>query len=121
MKISDYRGEDALDVLVDIIDPMAEIFGDPEFAKTWQHKSRLVAVKYAISKHKKAVVAMLAALERKDPEEYESEIRVFTLPIKALEIFSDPELTNLFPSQGQNSEKTSSGPATGLTQGTDHE
>lgn len=110
MKLSDYKGEEALEVLADIIEPAAEIFSDKEVVDGFKNPAkRLKAVSVALRKHKKPVIALLAALERKDPEEYE--VGVLTLPAKLLEILNDKELLELFTSQAQTGDATSSASA----------
>ena len=105
MKLSDYKGEDALEILADLIEPAAEIFGDKEFSRLYKGK-RIEAVKYALKNKPKAVIAMLAVLDREDPETYKPGL--LTIPMRLLEILNDPELVSLFTSQAQNADKTSS-------------
>ena len=113
MRLSDIKGEAALDVFVNIIDPASEIIADPELERLVKtNATKMELVKAAIRNHKKAVIEILAALDGKTPEEYN--ISVLTLPAKLIEIFNDPELINLFQSQGQT--LTSSGPATENTE-----
>lgn len=107
MKISDIKGDDALDVIAEIIDPAIEIMGDNEIAICLKTNQTLKAVKFAIKKHKKAVKTILAVLDMKDPETYSPS--VVTLPIKLLEVFNDPEIQSLFISQAQTEEAQSSG------------
>ena len=100
MKLSEIKGEAAIDVLVDILDPASEIIGDKEIELAVRNNAtRMQIVKIALKNHKKAVIAILAALDGKKPEEYE--VSVLTLPVKLLEVLNDPELVNLFSSQGQ--------------------
>lgn len=113
-KLSEYRGEEALDVLADLIEPAAEIMQDKELVKLFREKNMATAAKVAIKNHKRAVLNIMARLEDVDPAEYAPS--VFALPMKLLEIFNDPELINLFSSQGQNTEQTNSGSATEITE-----
>lgn len=100
MKLSEYRGDEALDILADIIEPVSEIFADKEVSELFKQKGVKLATvaKVIIKKHKKAVKTFLAVLERKDPETYEP--TVFELPIKLIEILNDKELISVFQSQG---------------------
>ena len=107
MKLSDLKGEAALDALADIIEPAVEIMTDTTFVKKIKQDDRIGAVQCMIKNHKKAIIVILAALERKKPEEYE--VNILTLPKKLLEAMNDPELISLFQSQGQT--ETSSGSA----------
>ena len=107
MKLSDLKGEAALDALADMIEPAAEIMTDAQFIRAIKGDNRMKAVQIAIKNHKKAIIAIMAASEGVKPEELE--VNVLTLPKKLLEVFNDPEVVNLFQSQGQT--VTSSGSA----------
>lgn len=113
MKLSDIKGEAALEALADIIDPAVEILADAEMVKAFRTKPKIQIIKMAIKRHKRAVLAIMAALEGETPETYE--VSFVTLPAKMLELFSDPQLVSLFHSQSQTA--TSSGSATENTEG----
>ena len=119
MKLSEYRGEDALDILAEIIEPAAEIFGDKEFARIYRGGKPIKAVQYVLKKHKTAVLHLMAALDGEDPATYKPGI--LTLPRQILDLLNDPELVRLFSSQEQSKEKTSSGPATENTEANENE
>ena len=102
MKISELKGEAALDALADMIEPASEIMTDKAFVDAIKSNDRIKAVKVALKNHKKAIIAILAATEGVKPEEYE--VSFITLPIKLLEFLNDPEVTSLFQSQGQTME-----------------
>lgn len=103
MRLSDYKGEDALDVMADIIEPLANILADEEIqALSKQENTPLIAmVKPAIKNHKKDLIAILARLENKPADEYAKTMNLFTLPKQVLDLVSDPEVQSLFQSQGQ--------------------
>ena len=110
MKLSDIKGEEALDVLADIIEPVAIIMADGEVSKIYKSgQPKIKLVKYIIKEHKPQVIEILAILDRKDPKEYAKEMSLLTLPMKLLEILNDEDLMSVFQSQGQNMAKTSSG------------
>lgn len=117
MRLSDYEGEDALELLADLLDPVAEIFGDPEVVKPIRAGKTLAGVQAAIKGHKQAVITMLALIDGEDPRAYR--ITFFSLPRKLLDILNDPEVQNLFQWQGQTTEEASSGSATVNTEGQD--
>lgn len=99
MRLSEIKGDAALDLLADLIDPATEIMADKEFVEIIKSgKPKLLAVKHAIKNHKKAIFEIMARLDGKEPEEYE--INLLTLPLKVLEIFNDPALVDLFTSRG---------------------
>ena len=116
MKLSDYKGEKALDVLADLIEPATEIMADSEIsAAVRSGVPKVRIVKIAIKNHKKAVIEIMAVLEGENPKKYAEKVNLFTLPAKLLEIFNDPELMSLFTSQGQKKDETTSGSATEST------
>lgn len=94
MKLSDLKGEAALDALADMIEPASEIMTDTKFVQFIREGNKLKAVQYAIKNHKKAIIAIMAASEGASPEEYE--INLVSLPKKLLEVFNDPEIVDLF-------------------------
>lgn len=113
MKLSEIKGEKALDVLADIIDPAMEIASDKEIEIAVNgNASKLDIIKIVLRNHKKATIAIMAALDGKKPEEYE--INVLTLPAKLIEMMNDPDLMSLFGLQSQT--PTSSGSATENTE-----
>ena len=107
MKLSELKGEEALDVLADLIEPAAEIMTDKEVVDAVRSGATLKGVKKAIKNHKRAVITMLAVLDRQDPEQYT--VNFVTLPVKLLELMNDLELKSLFISQGQKGDAASSG------------
>ena len=109
MKLSEYKNEDALDLLADLMEPATELLADEELRKVFKEKSRLEAIKHAIKNHKRAVLEILARIDGKSVDEYEC--NVLTIPIKAIEIINDRDLIDFFRSQGQNEDESSFGPA----------
>jgi len=114
MKISDFRGEQALDLFADLIEPAAEIMADKNVVDAARRGDKLTAIKIAVKAHKKAVIRILAILDGEDPETYS--VSILTLPVKLLEILNDEETINLFRSQGQMKPSASSGSATENTE-----
>ena len=101
MKLSDFKGEEALDVLADIIEPLTSILSDKEIQALSKKKNTPVIkfVKPAIKNHKKELIEVLARLNRQTVEEYEKELTLITLPMQVLELINDPEVQSLFHSQ----------------------
>lgn len=118
-KLSEIRGEDALDVLADILEPAAEIMTDKEIAKFVRDKKPLKAVKLALKNHKKSVITILAVMEDEDPETYMPGLA--TLPVKLLELVNDPDMIQVFYSQGEMEGGTPSGSAMESTEETEAE
>ena len=108
MKLSEYQGEAALDLLADLIEPAGEIMSDKEIGEVFK-KNRFKAIGLAIKNHKKAVMHIMAIMDGVPVDEYKC--NVFTLPAKILELLNDPALIQLFTYQGQTGDAKSSGSA----------
>ena len=108
MKLSEYQGEAALDILADLIEPAGEIMSDKEIGEVFK-KNRFKAIGLAIKNHKKAVMKILATMDGVPVDEYKC--NVFSLPVKILELLNDPEMIQLFTCQGQTGDAKSSGSA----------
>lgn len=116
MKLSAYKGEQALDMLADLIEPAAAIMADKEISNAVKaNLPKIKIVKAAIKNHKPEVIEIMAILDGKEPKEYADKVTLFTLPAKLLEILNDPDLMSLFTLQGQKTE-TLSGSATESTE-----
>ena len=120
MRLSDFKGEEALDVLADIIEPLSLILSDKEIQELAKEKNT-PAIKYvkpAIKNHKKELIEVLARLDKKSVKEYEKNLSLITLPKQVLELINDPEVQNLFRSQEETkvTQLASSSPATENTE-----
>lgn len=107
MKLSDYKDEEAMEVLADILEPSIEIFSDPDIKKAYEEKDRVKGVKVAIKNHPKAVMAIMAGLERVPVEEYHC--NVISLPKMLMDVINDEELLSFFSYQGQSLAEKDSG------------
>ena len=108
-KLSEIKGEDALDVLADILEPAAEIMTDKELVGLVRANKRIKAVSFALKNHKKAVITILAVIDGENPETYSPGLAI--LPIKLLELFNDPDMIQVFYSQSPNEDGITSGSA----------
>ena len=115
-KLSEYKGDEAIELLADLVDPVLEIISDAEIADQLQKKLYAAAVKPILKAHKQAVLQILALLNGKTVEEYKSEVNLFTIPKALLELLNDPDLMNLFTSAEQTEGVTSSGSASENTE-----
>ena len=117
MKISDIKGEAALDAFADMIDPAMEIMTDPAISAAYEKPgtTRAQLVGLIVKSHKQSIIKIMAILDGEDPETYADKINILTVPAKLMEIINDPEMKSLFPSQGQKQVVVSSGSATGST------
>lgn len=103
MRLSDFKDDEALDVLADILEPTAGILADEEIQKMRDEKAnRIKIVAYVIRHHKQEIIEILARLDCTPVEEYH--VNAVTLPIKLLELVNDPEVQILFTQQSQETE-----------------
>lgn len=95
MKLSEIKGEKALDALADLIDPLSAICLDEVIQKSVKSgEPKLLLAKKILKGHKKEVIKILAILDGADPETYE--VDLLTLPAKLIQIINDPEVVSLF-------------------------
>lgn len=116
MKLSEYKNEDALDLLADILDPLSEILMDEGVRNLTKNKetTKMQAVKYLLKEHKKPIIQIMAIMDGVPVDKYE--VNFLSLPKKLLEILNDQELIDFFHSQGQMMEKDNSGSAMANTE-----
>ena len=120
MKLSDYKGTDAVELLADLLEPIGEIFDDEEAVKLLRGqagnstKERMKLIGLLLKRHKKTVIQILAIIDGEDVSTYSPSF--YELPKKLIELFSDEEFMSLFTSQGQSANDLSSGPVTAITQ-----
>ena len=117
-KLSEYKDEEALDLLADILSPTVEIMQDEAVQKFFNKGDEKMTVAdvvtLVIKTHKKAVMQIMAALEGVPSEEYHCNI--FTLPAQLMQVVNDPDLRAFFALQGQTDSASTSGSATGLSE-----
>ena len=117
-KLSEYKDEEALDLLADILSPTVEIMQDEAvqkfFNKGDENMTVADVVTLVIKTHKKAVMQIMAALEGVPSEEYHCNI--FTLPAQLMQVVNDPDLRAFFALQGQTDSASTSGSATGISE-----
>lgn len=98
MKLSEYKNEDALDLLADIIEPVSSILGDTEIAKaTRDGEKKAKLIKLALKNHPSEIVEVLARMDGVPVEEYDANIA--KMVGKLMEILNDKELLDFFTSQ----------------------
>lgn len=116
MKLSDFKGEDALDVLAEIISPVTEILNDGDIKNAWQSNRDLASCcELALKKHRKAMITVLATTQQKTYEEYMKTVTVFSVPLHLAELASDEVLLNFFLPPPLMKEVESFGGATEIT------
>ena len=113
MKLSEFHGEKALEVIADIIEPVTMIVNDSEVRKA-STVTFAKAVSVALKKYTKDVLYVMAILDDADPKEYNPSL--VQIPKQLMEMYNDEDLRSLFTSQGQ---ETSSGSVTESTEETE--
>lgn len=113
-KLSEYKDDEALDLLAELLEPAALIMADKQIAELMKADKKMPAIKAAIKNHKRQVMEILAAMDGVPVDKYHCNI--FTLPARLLDILNDEGLQALFTSRAQErTQRTSSGPVTGNT------
>ena len=112
MRLTDYENEEALELLADILEPAAVIMSDKEIATMVQSGVPVLVVAPKILRgHQKEVVEIVASLHREKPDTFK--FNAVSLLKDLIDIMNDPELIDLFTSQGQILQDMSSGSAMG--------
>lgn len=116
-KLSEYKDEEALDLLADIMEPAAEIMADENIKNAFQSGAKVLSIaKIMLKNHKRTVMDILAALDGVPAEEYHCS--VVTVPAKLIQLLNDKELIQGFTSQAQElKQSTVSGPVMGTIEG----
>lgn len=103
MKLSEYKNEQAIEILGKLMAPVTKILADEKVKKAYGNgDDKLGFMQALLQGHPKEIVEILAILDNTPVEEYE--ISLTTLPKKVLEIINDEELRDFFASQGQSLE-----------------
>lgn len=113
MKLSELKGEKALEVLAEVIEPAMRIMKDKAVVSAAQEGNTAGVVKAMCKNHAKDVIHILAIMEEQDPATYE--VGLLTLPAKLVQLLTDPEVQSLFISPGQNTASNNSGSASEST------
>lgn len=102
-KLSDYKGEEAIELMADIIEPLAVILADEAVQKLAKagEKAPVKYVKPMLKNHSAEVIEVLARIADEPVEEYNEKVNVFTLPAQLLALVNDPQVRSLFTLQGQ--------------------
>lgn len=120
-KLSEIQNEEAIDVLADLLDPIAEISKDKEIRKPNKNeqgedvpKTKMEVIQAILKRHQRAVVKILAILDGVPIEDYK--INIIQIPAKVYECLNDKDMLAFFQSQGLNISDASSGSATENTE-----
>ena len=92
MKITDFKGEEALDLLVNIMEPVTIIFADKAVRDAYKSQPKLLLVKTVVKSHKAEVLEIMAMLNGMSADEYKAVITIPGLIRQMLELINDKEL-----------------------------
>lgn len=110
MKLSDIKGERTLEVIADIIDPIANIAEDEEASALFKREKLpdgLTAKKFLLQRARKAVpsllkghkgdiISILSTIEGITKEEYTASLNLVKLAKDAIDLLTDEAFTTLF-------------------------
>lgn len=102
-KLQEIKGEEALDVMVQIIEPLSKIAKDKTVQRAITNDSykSIAFVKHVIEKHKKEIISIMAIIDGKSYDDFVETFNILTLPALLIETFNDPDIIALFPSATQ--------------------
>lgn len=113
--LTEIKGDDALDLVADILEPATEIMSDKKVKTAYHTKNMASAVKVAIKDHKDAVRLVLALLNEEDAKAYDPSVA--DIVKGALQILSDKALQDLFTFPNQKPEEDTFGSASESSEG----
>lgn len=115
MKLSEIKGERAIEVIADLIEPIADIASDPKCANLFRGEVKKgetpreaglrnlkSKIPYLLREHKKSIIKVLSILNDLPAES----LNMFSILKGVLDMFNDKELIELFTSAAQNVEET---------------
>lgn len=113
-KLTEFKDDEAMDVLAGLIEPASRLFKNKEFVLNIRgdkekgiKPDRIKAIDIAINEHRKDVVKIMAVLNQTPVEDFHYDL--FTLPKMLLDIFNDEELISFFHYRAEMNSEASSG------------
>lgn len=97
-KILDARGDEALDVLADLLDPVTEIAQDADISGMMKEGGKATVAQFAaavLRKHKPAVIRIMAVDDGKTVEEESKLLSVATIPLRLMGILNNPAIKKM--------------------------
>ena len=94
-KLAEVKGEEALDVLAEILEPIVTFINDEE-VKAGFETNVAKSVSVALKKYKAEILQIFASINGKSVEETCEEIDILSLPSYIVEILNEPEIQRLF-------------------------
>lgn len=109
MKLSQFEGDAAFELMADIMEPAAEIMKDKKVEYMVRKKEPVLMIAaHVFRAHKKESTEIVKALHRDDEK---VKINPLTVVKDLIDLLNDDELISLFTSQGQNTDVEPSGSA----------
>lgn len=100
------------------METIAVMFSNKKIEKAMKESKRQIDWVNAMVAHEPdAVIELIAAHRRQEPEDVAEHMTPLTLPVGMLRVLNDPEMQALFHSAGQMTEDESSGSLTENTEG----
>lgn len=120
MRLSDVKGERTFEVIADIIEPVYRIAQDEaavemlspkpcpegEDPKKFMARRLVAGVPALLRSHKGDLVAIMAAIEGEDAEEYAASLDLAKLVVSLTELVSDPALMGFLASSAGGTGET---------------
>lgn len=117
MKLSDYKNEDALDLLADLLEPVSAIMTDKGLQDVAKKGDKMSLAKYVLKNKQQQVVQILARMDGKDVKDYSATITEMFKQL--LDVLNDKVMLDFFAQQAQNMASASSVSATENTAAAD--
>lgn len=115
MTLSEVRGEAALELLADVMEPASVILDDDEVKASFRvEKNKFRTASIVLKRHKKEMLEILAAVNMTPIEDYRPNL--YEVMKSTISVLSDPGLTDFFVSQAPKKAAGSSGPASESTE-----
>ena len=113
-KLQDVKGEEALDVLADVLEYAVKLVQNDTIREILNKKGfrDVEAIKVLIKEGKHEIIQMMAVIDGKPYNEFLNSLDLLTLPVMLYETFNDEALQAVFTSQVQTMGVNSSGLAT---------
>lgn len=112
MRLSDFKDEEAIEVVADLLEPISKIVSNQETSEA-RGGGMIGFASTMLKNSKRDVMDMLAILSKQDPAEYHC--TAATVFKDVLDMLNDPELMQLFGLRRQTA--ASSGSASESTEG----
>ena len=94
-KLSEIKGEEALDVLAEILVPITTIANDAEVREGFEtNVAKCVSI--ALKKYKDEIFDVLSAIDGTEREEFIESLDLLTLPVMIVEVLNEPMVQELF-------------------------